>query len=528
MTIPITGRIVIWLLVGFTLVGMAAGIVTAQPSISLSINGEEVSPGATIQTQNDPDLDVSVEANSTIELVEIRIDGERRKGYNPDSESFSETLTLDLDNGEHDLEVIVSAEETETFEASIVKDSAGPFIEYTNPFQTPDRTSPPDSTTVGEATVTLSGDLIDDTGVESIRIERTFEYDYAGQEQSREFYEINNPENSFSQELLLGDGENEIKTRYVDELGNIRRHEFSLVVRDQTAPRINLSVPSETGASEVTLEGTVSDNVKIQTITVSTASQGSKEIVSERSPEPDEDRLSIDIEEAVTLSEGRNEVVVEATDNSGNTETQEFEVVYNRNIAPEIVIDCAQTRFENDQIAVRGHVEQGEITSVTVESIDTEAGDRIDITNVYNGDGTNRVEIDDLLTVAAGETRVRVLVTDSQDDQHEISFTVNPETQGRFLDGNTDCDPVTPTAVETSPETSTTTETQTQSSAGDTDSNDISRDSGDTPSVITDDGSDSTDAGASRPGFTISGRDFIIMLGVVVAALVAVRLTNRG
>lgn len=514
-------------------VGALAGVAAAQPSVSVSVDGEEVTDGSTVETGSDPELDISVEANKTIEFVEVRVDGESRERYSPDSESFSETLTLELDNGEHDVEVVANTDEATTLEVTILKDSGRPFVEYTNPFETPGRGAPPSITTVSDAQVDLAGDLFDDTGVENIEIERTFQYRYAEQETSREFYELEDPGDSFSQELFLGDGDNQITARYTDRLGNIRRHEFTLDVRDNEDPTVDLSVPGETTSEKITIDGTVSDNVKVQTFTI-TANGNTRTLVGERSPEPDRDRLSVDFQTNVSLLEGENTITVEATDNSDNTVTREFDVVYNRQIVPDIVIDCERTGLESGQMAVRGSVEQGEITSVRLESVATESGEIVTITSIYEGGVTDQVTVDETLGVAAGETRMRLVVTDSQDDQHEQSFLVNPVTGGVFLDGGAGCDPSVPsTATPTETPTATATATATGTAADESpDASPTPDDSGggesgggseDAPQAEEDtsqtDGDDETNGG-SGPGFTV-------LVSLVAVLFVAVHIARR-
>lgn len=511
------------------LVGALAGVAAAQPSVSVSVDGEEVTDGSTVETESDPELDVSVEANETIEFVEVRVDGDSRERYSPDAESFSETLTLELDNGEHDVEVVANAEQTTTLEMTILKDSGRPFIEYTNPFETPGRGPPPATTTVSDAQVDLAGDLFDDTGVETIQIERTFEYRYAEQETSREFYELEDPGDSFSQELFLGDGDNEITARYTDRLGNIRRHEFTLIVQDTADPTVDLSVPGETTSEEITIEGTVSDNVKVQTLTLR-ANENTRTLVGETSPEPDRDRLSVDFQTNVTLLEGENTITVEATDNSENTITREFDVVYNRQIVPDIVIDCEQTGFESGEIAVRGSVENGEIRSVRLETVATESEEIVDITSIYEGGQTDQVTVEETLGVAAGETRVRLVVTDSQDDQHDQSFLVNPVNGGVFLDGGAGCDPAVPSTA-TPTETSTATATVTGTAAEQTpeasptpdgEAGETGGGSDEAPQAEEDtpQSEDDETGGGSGPGFTV-----VVTLAALLA--VGVHLARR-
>lgn len=531
MTRSTVRRITLSCLAIVVLAGALAGVAAGQPSVSVSVDGDEVSDGATVETKTDPELDISVDANETLELIEVRVDGETREQYTPDSESFSETLTLDLDDGERNVEVVANAKQTTTLQVTILKDNGRPFIEYTNPFETPGQGPPPATTTVSDAQVDLAGELIDDTGVETIDIERSFQYRYATQETSREFYTVEDPGDSFSQELFLGDGENEIVATYTDELGNLRRHEFSLIVQDNTDPTIDLSVPDETTTSELDIEGSVSDNVKVQTVSV-VANQNTQTVVTERSPEPNRDRLAVDLETSVSLSEGENTITVEATDNSDNTVVQEFDVVYNRQIVPDMIIDCEETGFEGGQVAVQASVERGEITGVRLETVGTESEEIVDITNIYSGEQTDEVAVEETLGVAAGETRVRLTATDSQGDQHTQSFLVNPVTGGMFLNGNAGCDPAVPSTV-TPTETQPPSPTPTASVSGDaTDGSQATADGGASDAGSATEDSPQADENTAQPddGETDggSGPGFTVVLSLVALLIVALRTSLRG
>jgi hypothetical protein len=72
-----------------------------------------------------------------------------------------------------------------------------------------------------------------------------------------------------------------------------------------------------------------------------------------------------------------------------------------------------------------------------MESIDTDSGDRVDLARVHSSDQpTNRVDIEQELSLADGPTVVRVLVTDDEGDQHETSFLVDPESGEISMDGD--------------------------------------------------------------------------------------------
>jgi len=514
------------LLAAVLLVGATTGVAVAEPTVSVSVDGQGVSEGETVQTGGDPTVDVEASADSPIELVEIRVNGEVRETYEPGSTSVSESTTLDLDNGEQTLRVIVNAEETTTFEATVLRDGAAPLIEYTNPLRTPSMGSPPDSTTVGDAEVTLSANLRDDTGVETIEIRRTFTYSFGGSsEQSVASHTIESPGDDFEQELFLGDGENDLRIRYVDEMGNVRVHEFTLVVDDSELPTIELSAPQRTGAPQVRIRGEVTDNVKLQTVTVERPDGTSFQPITERSPEPDRDRLAIEINEEISLSEGENEFAVRATDNAGNTASESITVVYDRQVAPRVTFDADGTGFEDGTLRVQGRVDRGEITRVGIESVDPDSGDVIDITSVYDGDATTRVDIDETLGVGDGEARIRVIITDAAGNQHEETFTADADAGTTSLGGgapSTDTpepeDEPTPTAVA---DTATPTGTAAGGDSGSGGGN--GGDSGGTPAG-TDSGGDGDDGiGGDIP--TTDG--FTVVVAVVALALFAVMAAVR-
>ena len=505
--------------------GIMTGVPLAEPTVTVSVNGDEVSGGETVRTENDPTVDIEASADSPIELVEVRVNGKIRESYEPDSESFSESTTLNLDNGEQDVRIIVSAEETSTFDATILRDGAAPLIEYTNPLRTPDKAPPPDITTVGDANVTLSGNIDDHTGAETIEIRRVFKYSYGGtSEQSIETHEIQGAGDEFEQELFLGDGENDLTVRYTDQMGNIRVHEFTLDVDDTKPPTVELNAPSRTGASEVRVRGTVTDNVKLQTIEVERPDGTTFQPLTERSPDPNPDRLSFDINEEVELSEGSNQFTVEATDNAGNSHSESITVVYDQQIEPRITLDADGTRFENGDLRIRGRVDRGEITSVVIESVDPDSEDVIDIQQIYRGDVTSRVDIDQTLSVGDGETRVRIIVTDSNDNQNEETFTVDGSAQTVSLGGGSSAqstptptvgaDTVTPTAVA---------DTVTPTATAATDGSDGS--GSDAEQAPQADADESEDDGGETPA--AEGPGFTPVVALVALALVAVRLAVR-
>lgn len=422
-------QILIGLLVLLVLGGTITGTVAAQgPSMSISVAGTSVSDGGSIDVENNPVVDMEITASSTIEVVEVRVNGNIVESYEVGSQSFSQSVRLELDSGENEIEVLANADQVSTFTATIVKDDTRPRVAYTSPFQT-DRYAPaPDSVSVSDASVTLSGDLYDATSVRDIRIERRYTYQYAGtSETDRSEYRIQDPGDSFSQELLLGDGENTLIVTYTDEHDNTRQNEITVTVVDETSPQLDLSLPERSGAETIQVQGTVSDNVKVNSVTIEAADGTTTAAVQSTHSGPEQSRLSVDISEQVSLNEGDNQITVRATDAAGNTVEREFNVVYDPNAAPRVTINQQETTVEGDSINVRGRVDSGRISGVTIESINTESGETVDLARVYNSEQvTNRVDIDTTLSLADTTTEIRVLVTDADGEQHETSFRVEP------------------------------------------------------------------------------------------------------
>ncbi|QHS15824.1 hypothetical protein GWK26_00935 [haloarchaeon 3A1-DGR] len=512
----------IWGIVLVIAIVGAAGVVVGEvQNTSVTVSGTDLASGDTVRVDQHPTVDVSIEADTAIELVDVRVNGDSRQTFEPGSQSFSESMNLEMDDGENTLRIVVNAGGTSTYEATVHKDSTSPYLEYTSPFATPDLSSPPESTTVSNARTTLSADIVDEFGVETIEIERRYDYTFAGQgETSRESYQITNPDGSFSQEVFLGDGENQIEATYTDEAGNKRVHEFVLYVDDTQQPTMDLTVPERTGTDEVRVQGTVSDNVKLDRVELEGPTGSTTQVLQSTHAEPNRDRLSAEINQVVSLNEGENDITITATDTAGNTVEREYTIVYDRAIDPRVTIDSERTTVENGTVSVVGRIDRGEIGSVTMESVDPETEEIIDITRVYGGDETtSRVDIDHQLSAADGETQVRVIVTDSQGDQHTETFSVgsgggSASTDGGASTQSTPDDSAAPTedvsdASDGGSDAGASSTTEDGSGAADGSSDDGESDSGANDDAGTSDGSGSNggdganETSGSIPGFTV-------------------------
>ncbi len=506
----------------------------AEPTVNIEVNNERFTDGSEIDVSSDPTVDISVTAETQISLIEVYVDGTAQRTFDPNGTSFEKEFQLKLDNGEHDIQVVAGANETTTIDGVITKDGGAPFIEYTEPFSTPDKSTPPDVTTVTEAQLNLSGDLFDDSGVRSIEIERRFEYRYANsRETSRATYEIDDPGDSFQQEILLGNGENEITATYIDEMGNQRRHDFSLVVDDRRGPQIDVSAPAQVTEPSATISATVTDNVKLQSVTITAPSIGNKQVVSSRSPEPNADRLQVKIKENIELSEGRNEVDIEATDVNGNSVSEELTVEYVRIIEPIIEIDGENTTVENNSVSVRGRIFRGEVTRASIQTrTASENGSKIiDIGGLYTKDSiAETVTINQTLTLAPNKTvtEIRVLATDSEGTQHEQSVWINSDTgvigdSPSAVDGSSSPDmtptPTTESLADTDADIDTNADSDTtDDDAADVETNEDTPTEDETTTTAVTTTPESTVSSQSSPGFGI-----IIAITAISLALIAIK-----
>jgi len=411
-----------------------AGTATAEPVVTVSTAGEEISEGETIKTTDEVTININAAADSMITVVEIRIDGDVVKTYEPKSNTFSKTTTPDTGDGEQNVEIIVSSDGAATFNYTIVQDSIPPVIEYTSPVQKYSGRSSPSNVTVENAYVNLSGNISDTTGVNTVSIRRTYQHSSnASSGQSVKTYRINNPGNRFNQRLLLGSGENELLARYTDEMGNVRRHEFTISVSDSENPKINLTVPNRTFNQQVEMQVSVTDNVQLQTVTVERPDGTGFRPITESNPEPDPSLLSTKISRNISLDEGENNISVTATDRDGNSASESATITYNRQIEPKITIYRNQTQITNGNLRLQAAVIQGEITRVSVETVNLTTNNIVDLQLIYSGTVRERVDIGEIIALAGGRTQVQVSATDSEGELHTKMLVADNRSEKVFI-----------------------------------------------------------------------------------------------
>lgn len=422
---------VVAIAVAVVVAGLAGGVGVAAadgPTVAVTVEGTALPDGGSVTVSDDPDVTVDVEANATVDRVSIRVNGSERHSFAPDDTAFERTVTLDLDEGDHELTVVAEANETASLAGTVTKDSTGPRISYTSPFTT-DRSPPPDVVDLDAADVTLAGDLHDASGVDRLYVERTYEYSFAGDsENARRQIRIDEPGDSFSRSLLLGLGENELLVRATDSRGQTRIHRTTLRVTDDTRPEITVTaVEPVADGTEARIAGEVTDDVKVESLSVRAGSDAESFLLNPTSKEPSRERLAATFETTVAADAGT--VVLEATDVAGNVRTEEVAVDLDRRVAPEIGVDRGRTVREDGAVRVRASVTGGETTGVVVETLDAD-GAILASETVHGPDGEARdeVAVDLRLPAADGETTVVLRATDARGEEHVRRLTVAPPT----------------------------------------------------------------------------------------------------
>ena len=410
--------IAICLVLCFALVGSGVwvGAATAQPTtIGVTIDDEPLADAGEFVVLTDPTTNISVDSSTTIDLVEIRVNGEIRHSYRPETASFDRAVSLDLDPNENTVEVIANAEDVVSFKTTVIKNTAAPQVQYSSPFTTSVLGGPSNETTVSSGQVTLAGSLHTVSTVDRIRIERTYTYETSDQTNrtDREIYRITDPGESFSQDLLLGNGTNEIVARYTDSNGRTNEDRFRLAVNDATDPVLSLDAPNTSHTKSVRIRGTVRDETKLHRVAINrTSNNASRVILGGTDPEPDPERLSHAFDETITLysSNDDNEFRLVAEDSTGNVRERTFSVEYDP--APKVTITENRTNATAGTVRIAGNVSEADIDRVTLETINTKSGERLDIARVYEADvTTTAVEFNESLEAVPGETVANLLVT---------------------------------------------------------------------------------------------------------------------
>jgi hypothetical protein len=103
------------------------GTAVAEPTVTVSTAGKEISQGEVIETTGKPTVSINASDDSVINIVEIRIDGDIAETYEPNSSTFSTSSSLDTSNGKQNITIIVRSDSIKTFKFNIVHDSIPPL-----------------------------------------------------------------------------------------------------------------------------------------------------------------------------------------------------------------------------------------------------------------------------------------------------------------------------------------------------------------------------------------------------------------
>ncbi|AXG06134.1 hypothetical protein DU500_06575 [Haloplanus rubicundus] len=402
------------------------GTAATTPSITLAVDGTVVADGESTLVETDPTLDVTVDANRSIREVSVRLDGTTIHRATPNDTTFDGSFDVAVPSGDHTVTVVVKTDGVTTHEVTITKDAERPYVRYTAPFETDRYAPPPESATVNRSLVVLAGNFTDVSGVTHLRINRTTTYDVGGLSRTdTAIYTATDLDGSFEQPIFLGVGRNNITARYYDRLGHQRVHRFPIVVEDTAPPSLsNLSLVRQS-PSTLRLRGVATDNGQLQNVTVqprNTSLRGNRSalqyLVESGGEEPDRTRQRRSFDRNLSLYTGATALLVTATDTAGNT--VERVVTVQRTVAPELRLDPTGTRFESEgTVVARGGATDGEIVSATVETVDPDTGEVVDIVTVHEGDTVTDLSFERRLDAPAGrQATIRLRVIDAAGTEH--------------------------------------------------------------------------------------------------------------
>lgn len=498
--------------------GPPTGTAAAQngTTIEVAVDGESLADGGERVVYEDPTANVSVDANASIEFIEVRVDGEVRRSYEPANRSFSRSIPLELGVNENAVEVIVSADGASTFATTLTKRTAAPRVEYTSPFTTSVLGGPDDEIDVSTGRVTLAGNLHASAEMESVRIERKHVDETVddGNQTTRDFYRIDDPGGSFSQELLLGAGENQITARYTDMNGRTNTDSFTLVVNDETGPRVAVSAPEVSYADSAQVRATVRDDTKIDRVELHrNSTDTSRVLLSGTDTGPDPDRLAFTTNASIGLYEGdeRNEYRLVATDSAGNTNETTFSVAYDPD--PQVTFTNETVNGTAETVRIAGTVSKAQVSRVSVESTETATGERLDIERVYDaGSPTSEVAFDRTLRAASGQTTVTVLVIHDGGSQHTATTTLRPDETDDDSNNKTGSDDATNKSTADGGES---VDSGTEGDSNATDDGSNATDDADTPAERPDDGPDGSETGVLPAPLAVGTREAFAGTAVV-------------
>jgi len=435
-------------------VGMTAALAptaTARVTVETTVDGTAIQGGETITVTDDPVVGVDIEGDESIRSVTVRVDGEPRRSVEPNATNVSERFTLDLTDGDHAVSVVVDGDERLT--ATIRKDSTGPLMTYTSPFESVGQPRA-DEVVIERADTTLGIEFDDLSGVREVRIERIYEWrSGSGSRRDLETARIENPGDNVSHPLLFGLGRNELSVVAIDVHGQRRTHDITVRVLDARQPEIELERFERTDDS-IHVAGTVRDEVKVESLSYRIEDTAQTNFVlNPTSNEPTRSRTAVDFEFTASISDNTEGIVLEATDVAGNVREWTIPIGYRGHVEPRVAI--AEAEANGRTVDVTGSVTDGRVTRVVVESVGTD-GTVVDSRTVYDGTATDRVEVRERLDATGDETTVVIRAVDIDGREHRESVTLATPGAATPTESSPTRTP-TPTATTTPTPTATTT-----------------------------------------------------------------------
>jgi PGF-pre-PGF domain-containing protein len=436
--------------------GAAGGVAAVGPRVNVSVDGEPVSGGTAPKVGDDPELTVTaavgndtLSGGSVSEIV-VRLNDEGYTTVETDNATVTERIDLDLQTGDNEVRVIVTddAGNVDATQFTVRKDSDPPYVFLTSPYETTPWRQITDGETSGR-TVTLTGQIIEDSAVEKILLRHEFG-DYG------KTYVFREAQRNFTLNLTLGYSgadarTNEFRLTSVDEFGNVRVDEFAINHSDAAPPAVSFRpLPNETTRNRLTVSGTVSDDVWIQRANVTIRRpdgnrSGFDRILGPRSYELDTDRRTATFEKSFyLLRPGTYEATVAVTDVRGRTTTRTVtvdRVEGEERVAPTVTVDRDRTVVLDERtLFLSGTAYEGVTERLVIETRDAATGETVDYRVVHSGSRETRVDFDREVGIAPGRTTVIVRATDPSGTEHARTFAVNGSAKTAFVGDPTDPD----------------------------------------------------------------------------------------
>ncbi|WP_049920665.1 hypothetical protein [Haloferax sulfurifontis] len=411
----------------------------SEPNLTLVLENRTVADGDTVTTGDNPELTVRANGSAVIELLVVRVDGDSRRVYTPNSTAVQETATLEMTAGEHALEVLVKQNgSTTTRRITVIEDSIAPAIVFTSPFRTGNTSiydRPETNYTINRSRISLDGTIYDHSDVEQVSIE--LRYHGQGVEAPWGFRKrvvIDDPNGSISRPLRLGPfdervdaGQNSLRVSVLDSRGHRRHYDVDLYVMDEAPPSIeilNQSLIKTRSAVRLTIR--VTDAVGIRSVGVRRGSADGSGLNYEIQPKPIGSRpIEHTFTKTIPLAGDSRNITIVADDGTENATTRELEVNVTQLVRPTIELRPDTIRVSDDRVHVEGRVYDGRVTSVYAETVGP-TGNTVDLAQIYGGGVTSDVRINETLQLDGYPTRIRVRATDSTGREHIETIQVAP------------------------------------------------------------------------------------------------------